>query len=250
MIDIPIALQLYSVREDCARNLNKTIESVADIGYEGVEFAGFYGRRAKDLKAILDDVGLKVAGTHTKLDSLLGIELRKTVEFNKTLGNEFVIVPTIPRQYRDVKNGWGTLANLLNRIAEKIKPNNMRVGYHNHTFEFKPMNEDTPFNILFKSTKLEVIMQLDTGHAMHAGADPTDILKNFPGRAITVHIKDYSAVKNNILVGEGRVQFDKINRLCKKLGGTKWYIIEQETYPYPPLESARLSLENLKKIIR
>jgi len=103
MARIPIALQLYSVREECAKDLVGTIKAVAEMGYEGVEFAGYYGRDAKELRGILDDFRLKVAGTHIGINTLLGDELEKTVEFNSILGNKFLIVPGLPEEYRNSK---------------------------------------------------------------------------------------------------------------------------------------------------
>src|SRR5436190_16076578 len=93
---IPWGLQLYSVRNECAKDLVGTVTAVAKMGYKGVEFAGYYGRDAKTLRKLLDDVGLKCCGTHTALDTLLGDTLAKTIEFNKTLGNTFLIVPSLP----------------------------------------------------------------------------------------------------------------------------------------------------------
>jgi len=109
---IPIALQLYSVREDCARDLRKTLEEVASMGYEGVEFAGYYGRTAGELRDMLKDLGLKVAGTHIGIDTLLGDKLKQTIEFNKTLGNRFLIVPWIPENMRNSKEAWLKTAKL------------------------------------------------------------------------------------------------------------------------------------------
>jgi len=99
MARIPIALQLYSVREDCAKDFAATLKAVADMGYDGVEFAGYHGATAEELRTMLDDFGLKVAGTHTGLDTLLGDELEKTVEFHKTIGNRFLIVPGLSEEY-------------------------------------------------------------------------------------------------------------------------------------------------------
>ena len=90
---IPVGVQLYSVRHECAKDLPGTIQKVAKMGYKGVEFAGYYGRDSKTLRKLMDDTGLVCCGTHTGIDTLLGEELPKTIEFNKTLGNKFLIVP-------------------------------------------------------------------------------------------------------------------------------------------------------------
>ncbi|RLI26068.1 sugar phosphate isomerase/epimerase [Candidatus Bathyarchaeota archaeon] len=249
---IPIALQLYSVREDCARDLEKTLKAVADMGYDGVEFAGYYGRSAEELRRILDELGLKVAGTHIAIDTLLGDELEKTIEFNRVLGNKFLIVPWLPENMSNSKEAWLKTAKLFNEIAEKLKPEGMYVGYHNHHIEFKPMNGETPWDIFFKATVPEVVMQLDTGNAMYGGVTSDgvlEIIKRYPGRAMTVHLKEYSSTNPKALIGEGEMKWREFLKLCETVGGTEWYIIEQESYAYPPLECVRRCLENLKKIM-
>ena len=136
MAEIPIALQLYSVREDCSRDLLGTLEGIADMGYEGVEFAGYYGRSAKELRDILDSFGLRVSGSHVRIESLLGDELERTIGFNQTLGNRFLIVPGLPEERRKSKAAWVETARLMNEIAEKLRPEGMQVGYHNHALNF------------------------------------------------------------------------------------------------------------------
>ena len=95
-----IGLQLYSVRKDCAKDLAGTIAAVAKMGYMGVEFAGYHDKSAKEIRKMLDDNGIVCCGTHTGLDTLLGDNLKKTIEFNKTIGNRFLVVPSLPEKYR------------------------------------------------------------------------------------------------------------------------------------------------------
>jgi len=141
MSKIPIALQLYSVREDCARDLPGTIEAVAKMGYDGVEFAGYYGRNAKELRKLCDNVGLPIVSTHIGLDILLGDELKKTVEFHHILGCKFLIVPGLAESRRNSRAAWLDTAKLFNEIAEKLAPEGMRTGYHNHSIEFAPRDK-------------------------------------------------------------------------------------------------------------
>jgi len=251
MSKIPIALQLYSIREDCARDLAGTLKAVAEMGYEGVEFAGYYGWDADELRGLLNDLNLKVAGTHIGLDSLLNGALDETIEFNKKIGNRFLIVPWLPEERRGSKSAWLETAQLMNEIAKKLKPHGLRVGYHNHTFEFQPIDGDLPWDILFSSTVPEVVMQLDTGNAMHGGVSPEgvlEILKRYPRRATTVHLKEFSATNELAVIGEGDMRWGDFLKLCETIGGTEWYIIEQESYAYEPLECARRCIQNLKKM--
>ena len=250
MANIPVALQLYSVREDCAKDLVSTLKAVAEMGYEGVEFAGYHERGAEELKRTLDDLGLKVAGTHIGINTLLGDELQKTVEFNSILRNRFLIVPGFPEEHRDSKAAWLKTAQIMNEVSEKVKPYGMRIGYHNHLIEFQPMEGEIPWDIFFGVTNEDVVMQLDTGNAMHGGADPVQILKRYPNRATTVHLKEFSSTNDKVLLGEGDVNWSEVFELCETTSGTEWYIIEQEGYAYTPIECVRHCLENLRKMGR
>ena len=120
MARIPVALQLYSVREDCALDLPGALEVVADIGYDGVEFGGHHGRSAEELRRMLDELGLRVAGTHIGIDTLLRDELERSIEFNRTLGNRFLIVPSLPEEMRKSRASWLEAARLLNDTAERL----------------------------------------------------------------------------------------------------------------------------------
>lgn len=245
---IPIGLQLYSVREDCKRDLPGTIAAVAKMGYKGVEFAGYYDRSDKQLRKMLDDNGLLCCGTHTGLDTLLGDNLARTIEFNRTLGNKYLIVPGLPEKYRNSRQVWLNTAKLFNELAEKVKPHGMRVGYHNHSIEFTAMDGELPWDTFYGNTRKDVIMQIDVGNAIHGGADPLPYLYKYPGRAITVHVKEFSKTNKKALIGEGDVNWKAFFALCKAVGQTEWYIVEQESYAYPPLKCVEKCLRNLRKM--
>jgi len=246
MSNIPIALQLYSVRHDCEKDLAATLEAVAKMGYEGVEFAGYYGRSAKELRKMLDDLGLKVAGSHVRLDTLEGDALAETVAFNRELGNRFLIVPGLSEERRNSHEAWLETARIFDQIAERLAPEGMVTGYHNHTIEFTEMGGELPLDTFVSNTRQDVVMELDLGHVVHGGADPVAFLERYPGRAVTVHLKDYSHTNDTALIGEGDVRWDEVFRLCESVGGTEWYIVEQETYAYPPLECVERCLRTLR----
>lgn len=244
---IPVGLQLYSVRDDCAKDLVKTVTAVAKMGYQGVEFAGYHGRDAKTLRKLLDDLGLKCCGTHIGLETLLGDNLPKTIEFNLTLGNPYLIVPGLGETYTKTRKAWQDTADLFNELAAKVKPHGLRVGYHNHTIEFTPLDGELPWDTFFGRTKKEVVMQFDTGNAMHGGGDATIYLKRFPGRAATVHVKPFSKAKPNALMGDDELPWPEIFKLCETIAGTEWYIIEYESDAYPPLISVEKTFEVMRK---
>ncbi|MEA3345206.1 MAG: sugar phosphate isomerase/epimerase [Chloroflexota bacterium] len=257
MAKIPVALQLYSAREECAEDLVGTLRAVAEMGYEGVEFAGYYGREAEELRGILDGLGLEVAGTHIGINTLLGDELQRTIEFNNVLGNKFLIVPGLPEEYRNSKSAWLKTAEIMNEVSEKVKPHGMRVGYHNHAVEFQPMEGENPWDIFFGATDEDVVMQLDTGNALYGGGDCVSILERYPGRAITVHLKPYSTEAGphaekgfRPLIGEDDILWDDVFRLCETIGGTEWYIVEYESDAYPPLEAVARCLDAIRAMGR
>jgi len=248
-----IALQLYSVREDCRKDFKGVLEKVAEMGYEGVEFAGFYGWSADKLRDLLDDLGLKVAGAHISIDALFGENFNKTVDFHRVLGNKYLIVPGLPVDWRNSRDSWLKTAKIFNELAEKLKTYGIRIGYHNHSVEFQRFNGETGWDLFFRNTVSEVIMQLDTGNAMRGGLsnnDIIDILRRYPGRAVTIHLKEYSSKDKNALIGEGEVDWKNILKFCEKVGGTEWYIVEQESYKYPPLKCVEICLKNLLEILK
>jgi sugar phosphate isomerase/epimerase len=245
---IPLGLQLYSVRTECQKDLPATIAAVAKIGYQGVEFAGYYDYSAKDLRKLLDDNGLKCCGTHAQFDTLLGDNLPKTIEFNKIIGNKYLIVPWLDPNKYSTAEGWKNAAEVFNELAEKVEPHKMQVGYHNHSHEFKPVDGQVPWDIFFGNTRKDVIMQCDTGNAMIGGGEVIPYLKRYPGRAVTIHLKEYSATNKNAIIGEGDIPWEELLTLCETIGGTKWYIIEEEKDVYPPLKAAELCYKNFRKL--
>lgn len=245
---IPVGLQLWTVRTECAKDFPGTIAAVAKMGYQGVEFAGYYERSAQDVRKMLDDNGLKCCGTHTSLDTLTGDNLAKTIEFNKIIGNKFLIVPWLDPKTHTTKASWLEVAKIFNDLAEKVKPEGMVVGYHAHAGDFKPIDGEMPWDILYDNTSKDVTMQIDTGNTIIGGADPITYLKKYPGRSLTIHLKEHSATNKKALIGEGDVKWKEVFEVCESTGGTQWYIIEEESGEYPPLEAAEKSLKNYRKL--
>jgi len=245
---IRVGVQLYSVREDCQRDLPGTLQAVAQIGYAGVEFAGYYGYDAKTLRQLLDENGLVCCGTHIGIDQLLGEHFERTVEFHLTLGCPYLIVPGLPEAYRASRQKWIETAHLFSEIADRLKPYGLRTGYHNHWLEFQPMEGELPWDTFFSHASPDVIMQIDTGNALHGGAHAAPFVRKYPGRALTVHVKEYSSTNPSAIIGEGEVNWRDFFEACETVGGTEWYIVEQETYAHPPLDTIRLCFEAMKRL--
>src|SRR5437879_859776 len=157
---IPVGLEMYSLREECKTDLPGMLAAVSKIGYKGVEFAGYHGRTAAELRKMLDDNGLIACGTHTPFDTVKGDKLMETVEFNRVIGNKFIIVPWMDES--KFKQEWLARAKLFNEIADELKTHDMWVGYHAHAHDFKQIDGVSAWDLFFGNTKSEVIMQLDT----------------------------------------------------------------------------------------
>jgi sugar phosphate isomerase/epimerase len=241
---IPVGLQLYSVREQCTADLPGTLSAVSKIGYRAVEFAGYYGRSATELRKLLDDNGLVACGTHTPYESVQGDKLKETVEFNRTIGNKFLIVPWMNEAKS--KQEWLDRAKLFNGIADQLKPEGMWVGYHAHQHDFKQIEGVTAWDLFFGNTKAEVIMQLDTGNCCEGGADPVAVLKKYPGRARTIHVKAFGGGPDAV-IGEDKVDWPAVFAFCETKGKTQWYVLEHESGK-DPLDAVRRSYAALKKM--
>jgi sugar phosphate isomerase/epimerase len=224
---VPIALQLYTVSGDLRRDMPGTLAAIAKLGYKGVEFAGFNNVEAKDLRKMLDDNGLQAIGCHTALNTLQGAEFEKTVEFNRTIGNPRLIAPSLAGNYTASRAAIEGAADIFNEIAAKLKPLNMRTGFHCHPGEFRQVDGSTVWDIFFTRANKDVIMQCDLGHMGTAGADQVAYIKKYPGRAATVHVKPANAAP---LLGDtaDTNKWPEIFKACESVGGTEWYIVEYD----------------------
>jgi sugar phosphate isomerase/epimerase len=221
---------------------------VAKIGYKGVEYAGYYGKSGKELRKIQDDLGLKACGTHIGMDTLLGDKLQATMDFNKEIGNPYLIVPWLPPEKRATQALWLDVAKQFNELAAKVKPHGFRVGYHNHHEEFKMVEGLTLWEALWKNTIPDVILQFDTGNALHGNADPMEYLPRHKGRSVTIHLKPFSKTNEIATIGEDEVKWPDVFKACEEGGGTEWYIVEHESDPVSPMNAITKCFAGLKKL--
>jgi sugar phosphate isomerase/epimerase len=224
---VPIALQLYTIGADLRRDMAGSLQRVAQLGYKGVEFAGFNNVAAEDIRKMLDDNGLQCVGCHTALNTLQGQEFDKTVEFNKTIGNPRLIVPSLSSNYTSSRKDIEDAADTFTEIAAKLEPMGMRTGFHCHPGEFRQVEGATVWDIFFTRANREVIMQCDLGHMGTAGADQVAYLNKYPGRAATVHVKPAHAAP---LLGDAADtnKWPDIFKACESVGATEWYIVEYD----------------------
>lgn len=250
---IPVGVQLYSVREACAKDLPGTLKSIKKIGYSGVEYAGYYGKTAKELRKMMDDEGLKCYGTHTGLETLRGDELKKSIEFNQILGNRYLICPWMQARNADE---WKALADEFNKMSEivakeKVGDKRMYVGYHAHAHDFDKFGEKRAWDIFFGGTVDDVVMQLDTSNCLAGGADPIAVLKQYPKRGLTIHLKEHGGSSDSA-IGEGEVKWAEVFKLCEENKVTEYYIVESEkgANPEASINDVRRCFEGLKKMKR
>ena len=225
---IPIAVQVYSVRVIAEKDTAGVLAEIGKLGYQGVEFAGYYGHSAQEIRKILDDNGLKAAGTHIGLETLLGDNLAKTMEFNHTIGNKNLIVPGVGQKYRSSIQAWKDTGKLFSEIAARAKPEGFAVGYHNHSAEFEKMEGQTPLYAFFDSASPDVKVQLDIGHAARAGADPVEVIHRYKGRIVSVHVKEYKDDHSEPALGEGIIKWKDVFKALEASPGMEWYISEEE----------------------
>jgi sugar phosphate isomerase/epimerase len=247
-MSIPIALQLYSVRDDCARDFFGTIAAVAAMGYAGVEFAGYHGASAADLKKVLDDNGLLCAGTHAGYNTLQDDAIDATIEYHLTLGCKNLIVPWLPEETRSTPEACKETADKLNLISEKLRPHGLRTGFHCHEGDMHKLeNGKSAWDLLAEYTTPDFILQYDTANGMSGGADPVQPILDWPGRGLSTHLKEWSGEHGAKVIGDGLIPWPKVFEACETVGGTEWYVVEHESYEgMTPLEAVAACLTNLR----
>lgn len=254
---IPIALELYSLRQDAAKDLPGTLAAIAKMGFEGIELVGEkgglqnttpFGYSAKEVRKMLDDVGLKVFSAHHTMRLLTDDQLDATVEFNQILGNSRIIVawldPTKTIQ------PWYDHAKRFNEIAVRLRKHKMRLGFHNHAHELVLIEGQRPWDVFCDNTSKEIMLQLHVAAFPAAGLDIVEYIRKYPGRTTSLHLNDHAEGRRGVLLGEGTVEWKKLFEAAETVGGLEVYIIEQESYPQgmTPMETVRRCLENFRKL--
>lgn len=246
MKKIPLALGLYSVRDELKRDWKATLKAVSDMGYTGVEFYGPMSYPVDELKAVLDECSLRLVGWHIGYADIND----DTVKYNRALGNNRLVVPGLPAEFTCSADAWKETARKFCEAADYLRAEGFELGYHNHDTEYSELDGEIPWDIFAKGTEGKVFLQLDNGNAMKGGADTLEILRKYPGRCHTIHFKPYSLRDGYAtMIGEDDVPwietFDELDRQ----GVTDWYIIEYECEEhYTQLGGVEACISALKKM--
>lgn len=249
-MSVPIGIELYSVRNSMARDMERTLHDVKSFGYEAVEYAGgLDSSNYKKFKNALDNEGLKSTSWHIPFENLSQERLDETVGICKEIGCVACIIPGVDHKYYESLETTLDLCKMLNDIDNRIKPHGIKLGYHNHMIEFNKLsNGDSIWTTYRKNTNPDIILQYDTGNALHGNADIKTELLTLENRLDVIHIKPYSLEHQfEALIGEDDVDYKTVFDFCKNKGGTKSYIVEYEGIShYEEMEAVRRCLENLK----
>ncbi len=251
-----VGLELFSVRDELSKDLFGTVRRVAQIGYESVEFFSPYYQwepaYARQVRQLLDDVGLKAPSTHNSAAVFTPEGLKKAVELNKVIGSDLIVMASAGRRITTLDD-WKRVADQLAAASETLRPLGMRAGFHNHQLEFTPIDGTRPMDVIAKHTPDDFVLQLDVGTCVHAGQDPVAWIKAHPGRIRSIHCKDWAPGDGDdkgyhVLTGEGAAPWKAIRAAAESVGGVETYLIEQEGSRFPPFETAEKCLAAWKSL--
>ncbi|HNQ34445.1 MAG TPA: sugar phosphate isomerase/epimerase [bacterium] len=247
-----VALQLYTLRNELKtpEDISRTLAEVARIGYRAVQVSGVGPIEPAAMKKILERENLTACSSHIPYQRLVG-ETEKVIEEARFLDQDSVACPQLPGELRTSAAGFRQAARELSEAGKAFQQAGLVLLYHNHALEFERFEGRTGYQILVEESDPRFLqMEIDTYWVAFAGADPVDWCRKLAGRMHLVHFKDMGIQAGKQFmaeVGEGNLNWPAILTACRD-GGVRWYAVEQDTCPRPPLESARISLENLKRM--
>jgi sugar phosphate isomerase/epimerase len=245
---IPVGLEMYSVRESMAKDLNGTVRAVAAAGYQGLEFyAPYYDwtpAQSKDMRKLLDDLGIRCFSTHNDSAFFTAERIGHASELNLILGSKYMVMAS--SHEGATADAWKKVADTLNTASDRLASDHLAVGYHNHQVEWKPLDGgQRPMDILSRNTKPSVVLQLDVGTCLEAGSDPVAWIKANPGRIRSMHCKEWSPEPGkgySVLFGEGVAPWKQLFAAAENGGGIEYYLVEQEGSRFSEIETAQKCL--------
>ena len=237
-----VGIQLYTLRDDARRNLERTLADIATIGYDDVELLDSmnnFGASAASVRAMLDRVGLRAPSTHVAAAAL--DDLDRKLDAARTIGHEHLVVAGFPAERRRTLDDYRFWADRLNQAGAIARGRGVWIGFHNHADDFTRIEGAVPYDLLASRTDPSLVrLQLDTGNLAMAGHDPFEYMERFGNRYWSFHIKDVPSLgaKTDTELGRGFIDFRRLLARIDRIG-EKHLFVEQENYPGTPLESAR-----------
>jgi len=263
-LDLPLGLELYSVRELLPKDYEGTLKEVAALGYKEVEAAGFYNRTPGQVKAAMRQAGLRCVGAHFSFDNLRD-QLDQDIAYSKQVGLEYMICSG-PGRRKSAKNqssiytldDWHWIAEQLNRFGEKAHAAGMNFGYHNHTREFKKENGILPYDELMRLTDpTKVSMEMDCGWVIVGGGNPIELFHRYPTRISMLHVKDFKQKSSPdpednpppaAELGRGVIDYRPIFAAAAQTGHIRHCFVEQEEFDMPPMQSLKIDADYMRKL--
>lgn len=256
-----ISVQLWSVKNELKADFKGTLTKISNMGFEGVEFAGDFGPYKNDahgLKRFLDSVGLQVSAAHIKFPAFTDENFKAFSDFYKTIGTDTLIIAWDDRAWDAAQ--FDSLITDFNTMYSKLKAAGFRFGFHNHDQEFNAYKGSTFWDQIAQSTPNDFILQMDAGWVTYAGKDPVTYINRYAGRTLTTHIKakipkalraEAASKGKRPIIGDDITDWAAVLKADIAVGGTKWFVVEQEEYPdgLTPLQAVELSKKGLDKII-
>jgi sugar phosphate isomerase/epimerase len=243
-----IGVQLYTLRTEMEKDFEGTLKKVADAGYKEVEFAGYFGKKPAHIKKLLSRLQLEAVGTHPAFHDLKN-NPEKVIAEAEEIGIPYIVIGWFPEKERKTIRQYEELAVLFNKFGKACKARGIQFAYHNHDFEFRPLNGKVPYDVLLDKMEPGLVkMELDLYWIAKAGKDPLTYFKQYPGRFPLCHVKDMGPDSAQSMqdVGKGIIDFPAIFRK-RDLAGLKHFIVEHDN-PSDPLASIRNSYQYLKKL--
>ncbi len=247
-----VALQLYTVRDLAEVDFGGTLQKVAEIDYDAVEFAGFGGLSAKQVNKLVNNLGLIPVGSHEGFDRLQQ-DLQARIDFNLEVGTRYIVCPQMPEDLKQKGlDGVKEFAEKMNRMGEQVKKSGLVFGYHNHAFEFEKIEGKYKYEHLFEAMEPDLVQaEIDVYWVTYGGEDPVAWLKKYGKRSPLVHLKDMAAgpERNFAPVGTGILNMPEIIKTAHQ-EDCDWLIVEQDNSAMPVLEAIRTSLRNVRSMLK
>ncbi|MDP4162182.1 MAG: sugar phosphate isomerase/epimerase [Bacillota bacterium] len=246
MTKIPVAVQMYTLREESEKDFAGTLKKVAELGFDGVEFAGYGGMTPKEVKALLDELGLQAASSHISLEELEN-NLAQVIEDQKILGSKYIVCPYIENRS---ENDYLALISLLDQAGETCRREGITLLYHNHDFELERLSDGRmALEAIFDDTNPDNLeTEFDVYWLTKAGENPVEWLKRYKNRTPLVHLKDMTTDSEQFFaeLGTGGVDIEAVLNTGKE-AGVKWWVVEQDFSRRNPFESIEISINYLKE---